>query len=164
MNKVIELTQSQINEYENDASMFIFPIINNTLRELAKDTENHNKFIQKFSPLQKGDNAYINELCLFEYRYSESTCLDNYLGEILDVRVVRVQDICAFDFFGYCSFEESNGVGGFNILYNINEDEYDEGSICYFYGEYYDKQMQEQNIKKTYEDNDYVFLVEVGRG
>jgi ribosomal protein L23 len=189
MSKSIELTASQIKARENGATMFLVAIAQDK-QEICRCAKDKDEFIRNYSPLQKGDkDVWIKEEFIespvlttkseyHEYGLETSSCLGNYVNwkpasqmtkeqsrysfkEILDVRVVRVQDICAFDFFfGYCSFEESNGVGGFNILYNINGDEYDESTICDFYEEYYNQQMQEQNINRTYEDNDYTFLVE----
>ena len=40
----------------------------------------------------------------------------------------------------------------------LNKDAYNENFIYH-----YNKQIQEQNINRTYEDNDYVFLVEFKR-
>lgn len=63
------------------------------------------------------------------------------LKEIVDVRVVRVQDMDSMEIWETARFKYD--------FWTKRE-----------WGNLYNQQMQEQNINRTYEDNDYIFLVE----
>lgn len=60
--------------------------------------------------------------------------------EVLDVRVVRVQDL---------EIKEMQKVTGNNGV-----------EITKPYAEFYNQQMKEIGLERTYQDNDYVFLIE----
>lgn len=63
-----------------------------------------------------------------------------YFKEVLDVRVVRVQDL---------EIKEMQKVTGNNGV-----------EITKPYAEFYNQQMKEIGLERTYQDNDYVFLIE----
>lgn len=182
MSKGIELTQSQIKAYENRATIFMFP--SNLYRV-------ESEYDESIFPLQKGDkDVFIKEefadcgcpdLCEtcsggdpILYRASVNpdgsyknyyTCCEDEMHwtpasqmtkeqsrysfkEILDVKVVRVQDI--FSLY-YTSLTGQKQFGH-------NDPDFD---FSLWKEVWYNQQMQEQNINRTYEDNDYIFLVEV---
>jgi len=94
------------------------------------------------------------------------------ISECIDVRVVRVRDIDIFD-------AEELGIniddsicwrdyekiikGTSNPYYLPMYDECPLEDIRIRIESFYNQQMQEQNINRTYEDNDYVFLIEIKR-
>ncbi len=143
MSKSLELTASQIKAYENGATMFIVPFN----WEYKSNKQYMKKLIEKHTPVQKGDKAYINELCLFDYGYSESDCLDNYLGEILDVRAVRVDEMKIKEWARILNQYQP-------IMHHIMHENAKN---------HYNMVMKESNINRTYEDKDNVFLIEIKR-
>jgi hypothetical protein len=177
--KGIELTQSQIKAYENGATMFLFPITTGTeyLKRWDNNTTISNKMIQDFirdcSPIKKGDkdifvkedfriNGYIDIEYFADYSEKEKSAYNHqrklasqmtkkqsryFFSECIDVRVVRVQKVS----FGECTCL----LGGTNHNLVIPTIE--------IASNFYNQQMQEQGINRTYEDNDYVFLVEFRR-
>jgi len=72
--------------------------------------------------------------------------------DCIDVRVLRVQDI------NFKEKEELTLCNDYSKIIDI--DEHYEG-VKWLFEEKYNKQLKEQNINKTYEDNDYIFLCEV---
>lgn len=133
--KSIELTQSQIKAYETGATMFLFPI-NQALRNFYSDLRDDMKHIASIEskfPIQKGDK-------------------DNLLGECIDVRVVRVKETENTE----CYDEYSKFL---HKVLGLKRGGY---SQCIF-EDFYNQQMKEQNINRTYDNNDYIFLVEVKR-
>lgn len=128
------------------------------------DCESKEEFIAKYSPIQKCDkdifvqeefqlngydfwnviykNTCLNIPTLFKWipAYQMTKEQSRYsFNECIDVRVIRIQDITIKD-ISKLMWEEDWIVGAIEYLYN--------------------QQMKEQNIDRTYEDNDYVFLVE----
>ena len=68
-------------------------------------------------------------------------------NECIDAKAIRVKDI---------TIElKIKIIGHINTNMELNKDAYNENFIYH-----YNKQMKEQNINRTYEDNDYVFLIE----
>lgn len=150
MSKGIELTQSQIKAYENGATMFIFPISDEAKALLKKED-----WIYADSPIQKGDkDIFIQE---------EFTCsMSNILYKSKQVLSDRF-------FYNNCivwqpasqmtkeqsrySFSECIGVK----VIRVQDIEWVTG---FHFPEFYNKCMEERNINRTYEDNDYVFSVE----
>lgn len=185
MNKGIELTPSQIKAYENGATNFLLPISMEQIRmsqcgnsnildfapiqkgdkdifikeDFEEEFSGHIVYKSNVSPDEDGLIYFKDEFGDFipyEYldyfwekaknmtkeqsRYSFSECID--------IEVIRVQEI------------ETNA----NILRPLGINWHTPKS---YYGrcinmkvalrEFYNKQMQEQNINRTYEDNDYVF-------
>ena len=172
MSKSIILTPTQIKALESGATMFIISI--NKLQQ--KDI--YNKFfINNFSPIQKGDkdifvqeefatDSVIKEHILYESNFDNKQTFEEYcehtgaiptsackmtkeqsrysFSECIDVRVVRVKDIKIVD-----------------ISRLLGDEFYD--NFGRTIDKFYNKQMQELNINRTYEDNDYVFLIEFKR-
>lgn len=160
MSKSIELTPIQIKALQSGATMFIISI--NKLQQ--KDIDNK-FFINNFSPIQKNDkDIFVKEKfnCIGDCNFGIpcQNCGSNGQGigifqasqmtkeqsrfsfsECIDVRVVRVRDIKIVD-----------------ISKLLGDEFYD--NFGRTIDKFYNQQMQEQNINKTYEDNDYIFLVE----
>lgn len=163
MSKSIILTPIQIKAKEAGATMFLFPISDYDLNRINKGYS-----IGDSIPINKGDKdifvkeefwQYENDILYKSNSDSDEEMLLNgdyeptssfiwsnasqmtkeqsrySFSECVDVRVVRIQDIATLDIPKITTREE--------MLYSM-----------------YNKQMQEQNINRTYEDNDYVFLVE----
>ena len=136
------------------------------------DCESKEELIAKYSPIQKGDKdifvqeefwQYENDILYKSNSDSDEEMLLNgdyeptssfiwsnasqmtkeqsrySFNECIDVRVIRIQDITIKD-ISKLMWEEDWIVGAIEYLYN--------------------QQLKEQNINRTYEDNDYVFLVE----
>ena len=159
MNKSIELTQSQIKAKANGATCFLF---------FANNYRIESEFDECVFPLQKGDkNVWIKEEfqdskytgLIYKAQLENTSFLDDGMrpasqmqqrqstdsfNEIIDVRVVRVQDILQSDVYKMLGNIEINE----KIKHSVNFDKY------------YENQLKEQNINRTYDDNDYVFLVE----
>lgn len=167
MSKGIELTPSQIKALENNATLFMFPVTN--IREdFILDTFTFKKlyinlFIEEHLPIQKGDKdiqiRYAYEIALDDNEIASMGCAYNgeetqitydvvgMFSECIDVRVVRVQDI-RYDSIVKIIGEEKTQWNSKQIMDQVK-----------FFNSY-NKQMQEQGFNRTYEDNDYVFLVE----
>lgn len=153
MSKGIELTLMQIKAYEAGATMFMF---------FANNYRIESEFNKAIFPIQKGDKDIfvqedfrLNEYGDYEYKTGFSTKVTSHLNinqwqkasqmikkesrfsfnECIDVRVVRVQEINIKD------------------IPKIQ-------TKMWMFDDWYNQQMKEQNINRTYEDNDYVFLVE----
>jgi len=150
MNKSIEFIQSQIEAYENGATMFMFPCVHSKFEMIAM---NDNFYVENYSPLQIGDKnikikekftMIVNDICEVKNCASKMTKEQSRytLKEILNVKIVKVQDIL---------YENSEWM-------KINP----HGS-CGMNDMFYNKILKEQNINRTYEDNDYLFLVEIKR-
>ena len=131
------------------------------------DCESKEEFIAKYSPIKKGDKdifiqEYAYQTDIGKMYYNVRSEAGSYyipkengtlivasqmtkeqsrysFSECIDVKVVRVQDITIKD-ISKLMWEEDWIVGAIEYLYN--------------------QQMKEQNINRTYKDNDYVFLVE----
>lgn len=167
--KGIEFTQSQIKALENGATLFIFAIHNQELYRCAKYKE---EFIKNYSPIQKGEKFFVQEEFVYHFDPMTQICGDIYYKaeepdimsvwkqasqmpyehsrfkdlECVDVRVVRVHDI--------------------DLAKNLHKLKFEleaTGGLSYSFQKTYNQQMEEQNINRTYEDNDYVFLVEIKR-
>jgi len=176
----IEFTQSQIKAYENGATRFIVPIelseyqknIGNTLEDIENIyIENGNLFIylkgdyRQVSkiPIQKGDKDiwikeefivsinenilyknykyYIDDLSAIEWKSASEMTKEQSrytISECIDVRVVRVQDILHRDWMK---------TSWKSLFFSVQE--------------FYNNQLKEQNINRTYEDNDYIFLIKI---
>ena len=131
------------------------------------DCESKEEFIAKYSPIQKGDKdifiqEYAYQTDIGKMYYNVRSEAGSYyipkengtlivasqmtkeqsrysFSECIAVRVIRIQDITIKD-ISKLMWEEDWIVGAIEYLYN--------------------QQLKEQNIDRTYEDNDYVFLVE----
>lgn len=143
------------------------------------DCESKEEFIAKYSPIQKGDKdifvqeefwQYENDILYKSNSDSDEEMLLNgdyeptssfiwsnasqmtkeqsrfSFNECIDVKVVKIQTIIEHEIIRIFGNYTNRHI----YLY------------CDF-RDYYDQQMQEQNINRTYEDNDYVFLVEFKR-
>ena len=150
--KSIELTQSQIQAKDTGATMFMLPI--------NKKHPSSYVIRPKDAPIQVGDkNIFVKENFL---DYDEIKCgyvtyskavkrpasqmtkeqSWNNFEKCVDVKIVNPKDICGND--------KANIIGQEDYLGYI-EDKFEE---------FYNQQMKEQGINRTYEDNDYVFLIE----
>jgi len=65
------------------------------------------------------------------------------ISECIDVRGVRAKEL---------DYDERNNISGFLI---------DSGNV--YFTDIYNNQLKEQNINRTYEDNDHIFLIEIKR-
>ena len=179
MSKSIELTQSQIKALQSGATMFLFTIDNRILECVGNKMyrvecsggvswDCEKTIIKELSPIQKGDKdifvqeefwQYENDILYKSNSDSDEEMLLNgdyeptssfiwsnasqmtkeqsrySFSECIAVRVVKIQDIAILDIPKITAREE--------MLYSM-----------------YNQQMKEQNINRTYEDNDYVFLIE----
>ena len=165
MSKGIILTTAQIKAYENGANMFIFPILENSYEIALANSEEE---LVSFFNIKKGDkdifvqekfatDPIIKEHILYESNFDGESFEDfcEHIGaiskfasqmtkeqsrysfnECIDVKVIKVKDI---------TYEQ---------ISNIQID------CSITFESYYNQQLKEQNINRTYEDNDYVFLVE----
>jgi len=191
MNKSIEFTQSQIKAYQNGAKMFIVPIdtkgmkmseigLKKDLLQFApiqkgdKDIYVKEDFVEvpyTTDILYKIDGHPNRNLIHWEDASKMTKEQSRYtISECIDVRVVRVRDIDIFD-------AEELGIniddsicwrdyekiikGTSNPYYLPMYDECPLEDIRIRIESFYNQQMQEQNINRTYEDNDYIFLPEV---
>ena len=150
--KALELTHSQLIAYENGASMFMFPV-KHTIEPAYMETRKRMycaTLIERFAPIQKGDKFFVQEEWMTGIQdgafntklgWTHKGNLAKIQGIIEDVRVVRVKDI---DFKEH--YKVISPLGGSPALSRL-----------------YNQQMKEQGINRTYEDNDYIFLVEFKR-
>ena len=188
MSKGIELTSTQIKAYEAGATMFLFPIksygftqleinefkevtcsncghimysSNNYICPNCEGSMCHNNF-----HIQKGDkDIFIQEefkihdtnngFCNIYYKESKPNFINNScwqpasqmtkeqsrysFSECIDVKVIRAKHI---------NYEQISDI---------------QMDCSIKFEDFYNQKMQEQNINRTYEDNDYVFLVEFKR-
>ena len=157
MNKSIELTRSQIKALESGATMFIFPV--ECSGGASWDCEK--TIIKELSTIQKGDkNIFVQEefwehetKTVFYKTDNENIRNDKSwqpasqmtkeqsrysFNECIDAKAIRVQEINIKD------------------IPKIQTE-------MWMFDDWYNQQMKEQNINRTYEDNDYVFLVEFKR-
>lgn len=148
-----------------------------------------NEFILRYSPIQACDkdifvqeefavhddgsvvyNDYENfhdDVILYEAQYFKASQMTKEqsrysFSECIDVRVIRFKDISADNkIIKYIGVTEEDA-----ILYNGWKPTYDDtdsgGRLAWdiAFEEFYSQQMKEQNINRTYEDNDYIFLIE----
>ena len=165
------LTETQIKAFENGATMFIVPI-NEPFIEVRPNeyyidhmVVDSNYLIDRFAPVQIGDKdvfiqkefcisfageeiRHVNDDTKLVYPWKpvlETTEEESRYSfkEIIDIRVVRVRDIMPDEWFKIgqrCKVIDK--------------------SIIEQFADYYNTQLKEQNINRTYEDNDYVFLIE----
>lgn len=178
MSKGIELTQSQIKALQSGATMFIFPISDYDLNRINKGYS-----IGDSNPINKGDKdifvqeefwQYENDILYKSNSDSDEEMLLNgdyeptssfiwsnasqmtkeqsrfSFNECIDAKAIRVKDITIES--------KIKIIGHINTNMELNKDAYNENFIYH-----YNKQLKEQNINRTYEDNDYVFLVEFKR-
>ena len=151
MSKSIEFTQSQIQAKQNGATMFIFPVENYKALELLNSKSLHPDNAKEYFPLKTGDrDIEANEILDIDYT-KDNSCLTfkRYtIKEVIDIRVVRVKDLRACD------------IG--NMYHPLKSFmKVPDGSIFKDFKEYYNTQLKELNINRTYEDNDYIFLMKI---
>lgn len=142
------------------------------------DCESKEEFIAKYSPIQKGDkdifvqeefrvfdemqrkqnivwyrseypDLNLNGVCDL-YNWQEPSQMTKEqsrysFSECIDIRVLRVQDINAKESYMICGN-------------NVSKEYMFNGGLKFW--KYYNQQLKELNISRTYEDNDYVFLIE----
>lgn len=187
MSRSLELTPSQIKAYENGATMFIVPFN----WEYKNNSDYMKKLIEAHAPIKKGDkDIFIKEefadfgeckedeswiRLAYKSDYAEYKNIKELLekginwqpaskmtkeqsryaiSECIDVRVVRVQDIendKIYDIFPKIADD-----------YECDNGEHENNVFKWFENEH-NTQLKEANINRTYEDNDYVFLIEVKR-
>lgn len=183
MNK-IELTKSQIEAYASGATVFMFPIHKDVLffgvaawfsknKVSPFDSYWYKEALKSFSPVKIGDkDIFVQEdfmICepenYHEYKIqgtyiSYDTKSTNHFGmewfsasemtkeqsrysfeECLDVKIVKVQEI------EFCETQKISPLFPYR-----NE-----------FKDFYNNQLKELNIDRTYEDNDYIFLIEFKR-
>lgn len=181
MNKGIELTKSQIKAYENGATMFLFPT--NISERIIEDKETTDMFILSMFQIQKTDkdifikepfkvtnhhkDHFIYEYEMREYftkqnifkdasqmakeqsRYSFSECIDN--------KIKKVQDLGLFEL----AYLTGRWLVGASSIAFCREQK--KKFVDSHFRDFYNEQMREKNIDRTYDDNDYIFLVEFKR-
>ena len=149
--------------------MFIFPIDNRILECVGSSDcvswDCEKTIIKELSTIQKGDKDIFvqedfrfNEYGDYEYKTGLNTKVTSHLNinqwqkaskmtkeqsrysfnECIDAKAIRVQEINIKD------------------IPKIQTE-------MWMFDDWYNQQMKEQNINRTYEDNDYVFLVEFKR-
>ena len=150
--KSIELTNSQLVALQNGATVLLFPV-KHTIEPAYMETRERmycNTLIERFSPLQKDDKFFVQEEWMLGIQdgafntklgWTHKGNLAKIQGTTEDIKVTRVQDIDIFisAFLGWWSKDVSD------------------------FATHYNQQMKEQNINRTYKDNDYVFLVRFKR-
>ena len=133
-----ELVPIQIKAYKNGATIFIVTIdkLYNIGIESGADKPFYNYNID-------GEKKYYGILDLLPVQKGDKDIfVENTqysFSECINVRVVRVKDI---------TYEQISDI---QIDCSIT------------FEDFYNQQLKEQNINRTYEDNDYVFLVEFKR-
>ena len=168
MSKGIELTPTQIKALQSGATMFLF---------FANNYRIESKFDEAIFPINKGDKDIFvkEEFQLNGYDFwnviYKNTCLNiptpfkwipasqmtkeqsRYsFSECIDVKVVRVQD-----WIKYLDTKNKKAIESFTFHVS-NEPILQKRRRAF--ESFYNQQMKEQNINRTYEDNDYVFLIE----
>ena len=141
------------------------------------DCESKEEFIAKYSPINKGDKDIFvkEEFQLNGYDFwnviYKNTCLNiptpfkwipasqmtkeqsRYsFSECIDVKVVKVQD-----WIKYLDTKNKKAIESFT--FHVSNEPISQKRRRAFES-FYNQQLKEQNINRTYEDNDYVFLVE----
>jgi len=164
MSKGIELTQSQIKSYENGATMFMFPLNNcnilHSIDEFPIQKGDKDIYIkEEFGVSINGTTAYLKDYTKVDQRVIANLIVwkpasqmtkeqSRYtIKECIDVGIVRVQDI-SIDEMVYMGQDNKSILEEHNVVWH-------------WIKEYYNNQLKEQNINRTYEDNDYIFLCEV---
>ena len=168
MSKGIELTPTQIKALQSGATMFLF---------FANNYRIESKFDEAIFPINKGDKDIFvkEEFQLNGYDFwnviYKNTCLNiptpfkwipasqmtkeqsRYsFSECIDVKVVRVQD-----WIKYLDTKNKKAIESFT--FHVSNEPISQKRRRAFES-FYNQQLKEQNIDRTYEDNDYVFLVE----
>ena len=141
------------------------------------DCESKEEFIAKYSPIQKGNKDIFvkEEFQLNGYDFwnviYKNTCLNiptpfkwipasqmtkeqsRYsFSECIDVKVVRVQG-----WMKYLNTKNKKAIESFT--FHVSNEPISQKRRRAFES-FYNQQLKEQNINRTYEDNDYIFLVE----
>ena len=154
--KALELTHSQLIAYENGASMFMFPV-KHTIEPAYMETRKRMycaTLIERFAPIQKGDKFFVQEEWMTGIQddafntklgWTHKGNLAKIQGTVEDVSVVKVKDI------------------DFKYVEKIIDKRLDLLKRLQYFVSFYNQQMKEQGINRTYEDNDYIFLVEFKR-
>ena len=172
MSKSIILSDSQIKAIENNATMIIVPIDTDmenikTQMDFFKDIEKAKRFIiSKYAPIKKGDKdifikeeftvaPFTTDILYKSDGHPNSNLIDwedaskmtkeqsRYsISECIGGRAVRVQDII--------NGSEIQDINPFLLNFKM-------------FIHFYNNQLKEHNINRTYEDNDYILLIEVKR-
>lgn len=181
--KSIELTQSQIKALQSGATMFIFPISDYDLNRINKGYS-----IGDSIPINKGDKDIFGQEEFWQYEndilYKSNSDSDEEMllngdyeptssfiwsnasqmtkeqsrfsfNECIDVRIVKVQD-----WIKYLDTKNKKAIESFT--FHVSNEPISQKRRRAFES-FYNQQMKEQNINRTYEYNDYVFLVEFKR-
>lgn len=182
INKSIELTNSQIESIKSRTTMLMLPVDFGFIitPEEWIETQTEDELVELLSPLQKGDkDVWVKE----EFSTSKKGediqyCLDypsvdafydwcdyshqssfhpsqmtkkqsRFKFDVLGVKIVKVQDVVP---------EEPK----FRLNLVMNTSSWCKGeALTQLFKEYYNNQLKELKINRTYEDNDCIFLVEV---
>ena len=144
------------------------------------DCESKEEFIAKYSPIQKGDKdifvqEYAYQTDIGKMYYNVRSEAGSYyipkengtlivasqmtkkqsrysFNECIDVRVIRIQD-----WIKYLNTKNKKAIESFT--FHVSNEPISQKRRRAFES-FYNQQMKEQNINRTYEDNDYVFLIE----
>lgn len=191
MSKGIELTQSQIKAYENGATMFLFPMeISNfskemgcTLDDIEKVVINDNGLTYSIyfktddrqtseMPIKKGDkDIFVQEE--FEEEFSGHIVYKSNVYPDEDGLIYfkdEFDDFIPYEYLDYVwqkaknmTKEQSRYFFSECIDVKVVRVQDIEWVMGYHFQRFYNRCMQERNINRTYEDNDYVFSVEFKR-
>ncbi len=166
----IKLTASQIQSYENNATMFMFPITDKLVSRvenlsfgelLMGRTENNELFSFENAELQ---GFKTKESCICEYiKTNAPVQVGNkdisisqskyYFKECVDVKITKINLL---------NSEEMMNIA--NLQYGYNPDNPMPIELMYEdFIDFYETQLKELNLNKEHKDNDYVFLVEFKR-
>lgn len=182
--KNIEFTSLQISTLENGANRFIFPAIgledtslNQTSFPFVFNTNNNYKMMTKYevlrtlAPIQKGDkdifvkeSFYIDTCGIINYKddfnyipqlaYHPSRMTKEQsrysFSECIDVRIIRIQELVLdniVDVMGTINIDDSIITAHDKIRNNFKN--------------YYNALMKQFNCNRTYDENDYIFLIKL---
>lgn len=144
------------------------------------DCESKEEFIAKYSPIQKGDKdifvqEYAYQTDIGKMYYNVKSEAGSYyipkengtlivasqmtkeqsrysFNECIDAKAIRVQD-----WIKYLDTKNKKAIESFT--FHVSNEPISQKRRRAFES-FYNQQMKEQNINRTYEDNDYVFLIE----
>lgn len=193
MSKGIELTQSQIKAYENGATMFLFPISDEAKALLKKEDwiyadspiQKGDKDIFVQEEFKIGYWNFKTYQMAFDYRIGKNTELKYQNVEPFNkmvedsIKQLKAKNIkpnkygnykwekfdSPLDWYSASKMTKDQSRYSFSECIDvkvIKVQDIDEVTGFHF-PEFYNRCMEERNINRTYEDNDYVFSVEFKR-
>lgn len=174
MSKGIELSESQIKAYENGATIFLF---------FANKYRIESEFDKCIFPIKKRDkdifikedryeNAdgsfYFNTIKTDDFNWYPASLMTQKQSrysfkECIDVQIIRPDSIARTGYFDGADLKEEILKGlGLKWIGYMSRENYEEIGFKLFV-DFYNQQLKEQKINRTYNDNDYIFLVKFER-